>query len=142
MLLRSARRQGGQALLLVLVFVAGFLILSWAGLTLAASSFLDLSSIQADTRTTEALDAGLAYGMEAFRFNGAPCGLPAIPGPLRLAYPSGTITVNVTDARVLPCNPARPSFQFHVSSPSTSHSLDAQVTRMGAGMLINWERFN
>jgi hypothetical protein len=142
MLLRSPRTQRGQALLLVLVFVAAFLVLSWAGLTLAASSFLDLSSVQADTRTTEALDAGLAYGMEAFRFNGAPCTLPVIPGALSLAYPSGTITVNVTVARVLPCNAATPSFQFHASSPSTTHSLDARVTRTGGVMVITWERFN
>lgn len=144
MLLKSHRRrgEGGQALLLVLIFVAAFLLLTWAGLTLAGSSFLDLSSVQADTRATVALDAGLAYGMEALDLKkGNGCNVPAVPGPLVLNYPSGAITVNITVTKGNPCNGNGASFSFHVSSPSTSHTLDALVTQTGGVMVITWERF-
>jgi hypothetical protein len=136
------RRQGGQALLLVLVFMAAFLILTWAGLTLAAASFLDLSSVQADTRATLALDAGLAYGMEALDLKkGNGCNAPAVPGPLVLNYPSGAITVNITITKGSPCKGNGANFSYHVSSPSTSHTLDALVTQTGGVMVITWEHF-
>jgi hypothetical protein len=136
------RRQRGQALLLVLVFMAAFLILTWAGLTLAAASFLDLSSVQADTRATVALDAGLAYGMEALDLkSGKGCSAPKLPGPLVLNYPSGAITVNITVTKGSPCKGNGANFSFHVSSPSTSHILDALVTQTGGVMVITWEHF-
>lgn len=144
MLLNSRRRRGqrGQALLLVLVFMAAFLILTWAGLTLAAASFLDLSSVQADTRATVALDAGLAYGMEALDLkNGNGCNTPKVPGPLVLNYPSGAITVNITITKGSPCKGNGANFSFHVSSPSSSHTLDALVTQTGTVMVITWEHF-
>ncbi len=144
MLLKSPQRRGqrGQALLLVLVFMAAFLILTWAGLTLAAASFLDLSSVQSDTRATVALDAGLAFGMEALDLKkGNGCNAPGVPGPLVLSYPSGPITVNITVAKGIPCKGNGANFTFHVSSPSTSHILDALVTQSGGVMVITWERF-
>ncbi len=136
------RRQRGQALLLVLVFVAAFLLLTWAGLTLAAASFLDLSSVQADTRATVALDAGLAYGMEALDLkNGNGCNVPRVPAPLVLNYPSGPITVNITITKGNPCRGNGATFTFHVSSPSTNHTLDALITQSNNVMVITWERF-
>ncbi len=144
MLLNGHRRQRqrGQALLLVLVFVAAFLLLTWAGLTLAAASFLDLSSVQADTRATVALDAGLAYGMETLDLkNGNGCNAPKVPAPLVLNYPSGPITVNITVTKGNPCKGIGANFTFHVSSPSTSHTLDALVTQTGTVMVITWEHF-
>lgn len=143
-MLLSRRRpaQAGQALVLVLVFVAAFLLVTWAGLTLAASSFLDLSSVQADTRMTEALDAGLAYGMEALdlkRGNG--CNAPAVAGPLVLNYPSGAITVNLTITKGSQCKGNGANFNFHVSSPGTTHTLDANVTQLNNVMVISWEQF-
>ena len=142
--LNSHRQRGqrGQALLLVLIFVAAFLLLTWAGLTLAASSFLDLSSVQADTRTTVALDAGLAYGMEALDLKkGNGCNAPGLAGPLVLNYPSGAITVNITITKGAPCKGNGANFSFHVTSPSTGHTLDALVTQTGGVMVITWERF-
>lgn len=140
--LNRRRRQRGQALLLVLVFMAAFLILTWAGLTLAAASFLDLSSVQADTRATLALDAGLAYGMEALDLkNGNGCNTPKLPSPLVLNYPSGAITVNITITKGTPCKGNGANFSFHASSPSTSHTLDALITQMGGVMVITWEHF-
>ncbi len=64
---RRPGRQRGQALLLVLVFVAAFLLLVWAGLTLASAGFLSLNAVQRDTRSTYALDAGLDYAMAYIR---------------------------------------------------------------------------
>jgi hypothetical protein len=140
--LHRRRRQSGQALLLILVFVAAFLLLTWAGLTLAAASFLDLSSVQADTRATLALDAGLAYGMEAIDLkNGKGCNAPKLPGPLVLNYPSGAMTVNITITKGSPCKGSGANFSLHVSSPSTSHTLDAVVTQTGTVMVITWEQF-
>jgi len=142
LLSRPRRSQGGQALVLVLVFIAAFLLLTWAGLTLAASSFLDLSSVQADTRTTEALDAGLAYGMETLDLKkGNGCNAPTTPGPLVLNYPSGAITVNIGVTKGTPCRGNGANFTFHISSPSTSHTLDALVTQANNVMVITWERF-
>lgn len=144
MLLNWSRQRGqrGQALLLVLVFVAAFLLLTWAGLTLASSAFLDLSSVQADTRGTEALDAGLAYGMEVLDLkNGNGCNAPGVPGPLVLNYPSGAITVNITITKGTPCKGNGANFSFHVSSPSTTHTLDALVTQSNGAMVITWEQF-
>lgn len=143
MLLTWRRRlQRGQALVLVLVFVAAFLLLTWAGLTLAAGSFLDLSSVQTDTRTTAALDAGLAYGMEALDLkHGNGCNAPGNPTPLVLSYPTGSITVNVGITKGSPCKGVGANFTFHVGSPNTSHTLDALVTQSSTGMVITWELF-
>jgi len=49
---RTPRGKRGQALLIILVFVAAFLLVLWAGLSLASSAFLGLGSTRADTRTT------------------------------------------------------------------------------------------
>ncbi len=139
---RRLRAQRGQALLLVLVFVAAFLLLTWAGLTLASGAFLDLSAVQADTRTTEALDSGLAYGMEALDLkHGNGCNAPATPAPLVLTYPAVSITVNVSVTKGNPCKGVGANFTFQVSSPSTSHTLAALVTQTNTGMVITWEQF-
>ena len=57
--MRSSRllRQRGQALLLILAFVAAFLLVVWAALTLASAGFRGSTAVRADTRTTYALDA-------------------------------------------------------------------------------------
>jgi len=56
---RARARERGQALLVVLVFLAAFLLITWAGLTLASGAFLGLNAVRTDARTTYALDAGL-----------------------------------------------------------------------------------
>ena len=57
-------RQRGQALLVVLGFVAALLLIVWAALTLASGAFLGQGSVRADTRSTYALDSGLAYAIQ------------------------------------------------------------------------------
>ena len=94
---RRLSRQRGQGLLLVLAFVAAFLLVVWAALTLASTAFLNLNGIRSDTQRTYALDAGLAYGIEVndSAAKGAGCN-PITPPNLLLNYGSATITVSVT----------------------------------------------
>ena len=100
----SRRRPGqrGQALLIVLAFVAAFLLILWAGLTLASSAFLGLGTVRADTRSSYALDAGLAYAMQVIDDkNGNGCNAPKT-STLTLNYPTGTITVTSAFRRATP----------------------------------------
>jgi hypothetical protein len=90
---RSAQR--GQALLLVLVFVAAFLFVVWAALRLAGNGFLGLSSVQADTRSTYALDAGVTAAIEYGNLAANPCA-PTSPIAITLNYAGAPVTVTVT----------------------------------------------
>src|SRR5918911_3716217 len=127
MRLRTGRGQAGQALLLVLVFLAAFLILVWAALTLAGTSFLGLSAVQSDTRITYALDAGLDYAIKAIDLkNGNGCNAPKTVGPLVLNYPSGNISVSASISKPTPCHVGGfATYTLTVSSPATGRTLKA-----------------
>jgi hypothetical protein len=120
-----SRRQRGQALLLVLVFLAAFLLLIWAALGLAASSFLGTASVRADTRSTYALDAGVAYGIEWINLTGTAC-IAINPPPLTLNYPTGNITVTVTVTPAQGCNNAA-SFNLTATASGTSRLARALI---------------
>lgn len=133
--------QRGQALLLILVFVAAFLLVIWAGLTLASAAFLGLDGVRSDTRNTYALDAGIAYGLEAIDTkHGNGCNAPATT-TLTLSYPSGPITVNVAIAKGSPCRGVGATFNLTATASGTARTLTAQVTQGLAGMGIDWESF-
>jgi hypothetical protein len=137
--------QRGQGLLLVLAFVAVFLLIVWAALTLASAAFLNLSGVRSDTQHTYALDAGLAYAIEVndSAAMGTGCN-PLTPPNLLLNYGSTTITVTVTITPVIGCKPGKPSYLVNVQA-GTGRTLNAQISSSNAGKkaswVINWEAF-
>src|SRR5438046_7765407 len=135
------RRQRGQALLLILAFVAAFLLVVWAALTLASAGFLGSNAVHADTRTTYALDAGLAYAMQVIDDkNGNGCNAPKT-STLTLNYPTGTITVNVGIQKGNPCHGNGATWNVTVTASGTSRTLTALVTQVGASSVVSWETF-
>jgi len=139
-------RQRGQALLVVLGFVAALLLIVWAALTLASGAFLGQVSVRADTRSTFALDAGVAYAIENedFKIKGAGC-TPDPQWQFPLNYSSGTITVTVQATAIPGCKPGKPSYTIVVTAAGTSRQLNAQISSSNAGKTaswtINWEAY-
>jgi hypothetical protein len=138
-------RQRGQALLVVLGFVAALLIIVGAALTLASAAFLGQGNVRADTRSTFALDAGLAYAIENedFKIKGAGCGLDPL-WTFPLTYSSGTITVRVQATATPGCKPGKPSYLINVQT-GPGRQLNAQISSSNAGKkatwTINWEAY-
>ncbi len=138
---RSLARQRGQALLVVLAFVAAFLLLVWAALTLASAAFLGLGNVRADTRTTYALDAGVAYAMQVIDDkNGNGCNAPRT-STLTLNYPSGPITVNVGIRKGIQCHGNGATWNVTVTASGTNRSLTALITEVGTSSVVTWESF-
>jgi hypothetical protein len=136
---RSSRHQRGQALLIVLAFVAAFLLILWAGLGLASSAFLGLGSVRADTRATYALDGGLAYAMQVIDDkNGNGCNAPKTSS-LVLSYPSGAITVSVGIQKGNPCHGNGATWNVTVTATGTNRTLTALVTEVGPSSVVTWE---
>jgi hypothetical protein len=135
----------------VLVFLAAFLFLIWAALGLASSAFLGLGSVRADTRTTYALDTGIAYGFNRAQALGGAC-VPSNPPALILPYPSGNITVTVT-ITVGPGCAGNPTYDLQVSASGTSRIVRAEITQNQNGngnggggnqqnpFMLSWEQF-
>jgi hypothetical protein len=142
---RRLPRQRGQGLLLVLAFVAVFLLVVWAALTLASAAFLNLTGVRSDTQHTYALDAGLAYAIETndSAAKGTGCGTTSSSFPL--AYGSTTITVTATSTPVAGCKTGKPSYTVLVTASGTSRQLNAQISSSNAGKkaswIVNWETF-
>jgi len=143
---RRLTGQRGQALLLILVFVAAFLLVVWAALTLASGAFLNLNGVRADTRQTYALDAGLAYAIETndSAAKGTGCN-PTLPTTFLLNYVSSTITVTVTTAAAVGCKTNKPIYTVFVQATGTNRTLTAQISSSNGGKkaswAINWESF-
>src|SRR4029077_4842051 len=99
---QNLARQRGQALLVVLGFVAALLLIVWAALTLASGAFLGQGSVRADTRNTYALDAGSASALQTndSAAKGAGCSVTP-PANFPLNYGSTTITVTVAITPVI-----------------------------------------
>lgn len=137
-----AARQRGQALLIVLAFVAAFLLIVWAALTLASSAFLGLGSVRADTRTTYALDAGLDYAMQVIDDkNGNGCNAPKTSTFLLLNYPSGAVTVNVKINKGNPCHGNGATWNVTVTVTGTSRTLTALITEVNGSSTVTWESY-
>lgn len=142
------RRQRGQAFLLVLVFVAAFLFVVWAALTLVSAGILALISVQADTRATYALDAGLAFGiqLEDAKTKGTGC-TADLNKTFSLPYANGTITVTVNVTPIPGCKTGKPSYTVQVTVPAsvTSRLLNAQIASSNAGKkgswLVSWQQY-
>ena len=137
--------QRGQGLLLVLAFIAVFLLVVWAALTLASAAFLNLTGVRSDTRQTYALDAGLEYAIETNDSAAKGIGCGTITGSFLLAYGSTSITVTATSTPVVGCKTSKPSYLVNVRSTGTSRQLNAQISSANAGKkaswVINWEAF-
>jgi hypothetical protein len=138
-------RQRGQALLVVLGFVAALLLIVWAALTLASGAFLGQGAVRTDTRTTYALDSGLAYAIENedFKVKGVGCSVdPLWTFPLN--YSTGTITVKVQATMAPGCKPGKPSYLINVQT-GPGRQLNAQISSSNAGKkaswTINWEAY-
>jgi hypothetical protein len=135
------RAERGQALLIVLIFVAAFLLVLWAGLSLASSAFLGLGSVQADTRSTYALDAGVAYAMQVIDDkNGNGCNAPKASS-LTLNYPSGPVTVGVAIAKGNPCHGNGATWTVVITASGTSRTLKAFITQGATAAAISWEAY-
>ena len=136
----------GQALLVVMTFVAAFLLVVAAALWMVSGAFLHLSGVKADTQTTYALDAGLAYAIETndSAAKGSGCNpTPATPFPLK--YGSATVTVTVTITPVVGCKTNKPSYTINVRASGTARQLNAQASSSNAGKkgswVIDWEAY-
>ena len=142
---RRRQRQRGQALLLVLVFMAAFLVLIAAALRLASDSFLRQSSVVANTRETYELDAGIAYGMEYARLVGRLCAATFNPPTFTLNYPTGNVTVTVTMTAPPTCTNANPVSDVRVTATGTSRSVRARLVQNPPGganpWTIAWEAY-
>ncbi len=138
---RARRRQLGQGLLVILVFLAAFLLLIWASLRLAGDAFLGLSAVQADTRNTYALDAGVAYGLEYAHLTATTC-VAVSPPSLRLNY-AQPITVTVLMTIPAGCTAANPAYNLTVTDGSSRRVL-AQIYRSNVApkpWLVRWEAY-
>ena len=142
---RRRSAQNGQGLLLVLAFVAVFLLVVWAALTLASAAFLNLSGVRSDTQHTYALDAGLQYAIETNDSAAAGTGCTNTAGTFPLSYGSSTITVTVTMTAIPGCKPKKPTYAVNVLATGTSRQLNAQISSSNAGKkaswVVNWEAF-
>jgi hypothetical protein len=137
------KRQGkrGQALLIVLIFVAAFLLVLWAGLSLASAAFLGLGGVRSDTRTTYALDAGVAYAIRVIDDkNGNGCNAPKASS-LTLNYPNAPITVNVGVTKGNPCHGIGATWNVTITASGTSRTLKALVTQSATAATITWEAY-
>jgi|GEM_PF-3177535 len=132
-------RQRGQALLVVLAFLAAFLLIIWAALTLASAGFLGLGSIEADTRDTYALDAGVAFAIENedAKLKAVGCA-PDPQWQFPLNYSSGTITMTVQATATPGCKTGKPSYTVNVTATGTSRQLNAQISSSNAGKKGSW----
>ena len=138
---RSLGRQRGQALLVVLAFVAAFLLLVWAALTIASAAFLGLGTVRADTRTTYALDAGIAYAMQVIDDkNGNGCNAPRT-STLTLNYPSGPITVNVGIRKGSLCHGNGATWNITVTATGTNRNITALITEVTTSSVVTWESY-
>jgi hypothetical protein len=137
--------QRGQGLLLVLAFVAVFLLVVWAALTLASAAFLNLTGVRSDTQHTYALDAGLEYAIETNDSAAKGVGCGTTIGKFVLAYGATSITVTVTSTPVVGCKTGKPSYAVNVKASGTSRQLNAQISSSSAGKkaswVVNWEAF-
>lgn len=143
---RRSAGQRGQGLLLILVFVAAFLLVVWAALTLASGAFLNLNGVRSDTQHTYALDAGLAYAIEVNDSAAKGAGCNALTPPnLLLNYGATTITVTVAITPAIGCKKGKPSYTVNVQASGTSRQLNAQISSSNAGKKatwsIDWEAF-
>jgi hypothetical protein len=129
--------QRGQALLIVLAFVAALLVVVWAGLYLASGAFLSQGSVRADTRNTYALDGGLAYAIEVNDSAAKGAGCISSSSSFPLAYSSGTITVTATITAVPGCKVNKPSYTINVTTGS-GRQLNAQISSSNAGKKATW----
>jgi hypothetical protein len=134
---RRLAGQRGQGLLLVLAFVAAFLLVVWAALTLASSGFLSLNGTRSDTQHTYALDAGLAYAIETNDSAAKGTGCRNTSGNFPLVYGSTTITVSVTVTAVIGCKVGKPSYAVNVQAGS-GRQLNAQISSSNAGKKATW----
>jgi len=138
---RHLGRQRGQALLVVLAFVAAFLLLVWAALTIASAAFLGLGTVRADTRTTYALDAGIAYAMQVIDDkNGNGCNAPRT-STLTLNYPSGPITVNVGIRKGSLCHGNGATWNITVTATGTNRNITALITEVTTSSVVTWESY-
>jgi len=125
----------------VLAFVAAFLLLVWAALTLASAAFLGLGTVRADTRTTYALDAGISYAMQVIDDkNGNGCNAPRT-STVTLNYPSGPITVNVGIRKGVPCHGNGATWDITVTATGTNRSVTALITEVNAASVVTWESY-
>jgi hypothetical protein len=140
-----ATGQRGQGLLLVLVFVAAFLLVVWAALTLASGAFLNLSGVLTDTKETYALDAGLAYAIETNDSAAKGAGCQTTTSSFQLPYATTTITVTATSTPVVGCKTNKPVYTVLIQATGTTRTLTAQISSSNAGKkatwAINWESF-
>ncbi|TMC27456.1 MAG: hypothetical protein E6I84_10165 [Chloroflexi bacterium] len=144
MITRRLAGQRGQGLLLILAFVAAFLLVVWAALTLASAAFLNLNGIRSDTRHTYALDAGLAYAIETNDSASKGTGCTDTAATLPLTYGSSTINVIVTITAAPGCKTNKPSYVVNVMA-GAGRQLNAQISSSNAGKkaswTIDWEAF-
>jgi hypothetical protein len=142
MVARAWRRQQGQGLLVVLVFLTAFLLLIWASLTLASGAFLGLGAVRADTRNTYALDTGLAYGLEFAHLTATHC-VAVNPPAFSLNY-APAISVTVTMTIPATCTKANQEYNLTVTATGTTRTVRAQIYRSPGApnpWLVQWEAY-
>jgi len=135
-MLRSIARQRGQALLIVLAFLAAFTVILWAAAFYASGSFAVQRGVAADSRATYAVDAAMQWGLAYIRLNALTCTSgtvsPAIPspGPAVNGYPA---TVSITPDPSCTTN----TRVFNLTASAGSRQGQAQVVA-STPMTLNW----
>ncbi len=128
-MLRPARRQAGQALLIVLAFLAAFTLILWAAAFFASGSFQVQRAVAADTRATYAVDAALQWGLAYIRINSLTCAAGTVsppipsPGPTVNGYPA-TVTIS-PDAT---CTVGAPVFNLTAQAGPRSGTAQVALT--------------
>jgi len=97
--------------------------------------------VRADTRTTYALDAGIAYAMQVIDDkNGNGCNAPRT-STVTLNYPSGPITVSVGIRKGSLCHGNGATWNITVTATGTNRSLTALITEMTTSSVVTWESY-
>jgi hypothetical protein len=137
------RRQSGQALLYVMAFLAAFLLITWAGARLVSEAFISSNGVQQDSRSTYALDAGVAYSIGYVRnLAGNLCPPAALPPSVNLNYGASTTTITVLSITAgNGCNNAAPVLDLTIKASGTTRQLLAEIARNGGSWAVSWEAY-
>jgi hypothetical protein len=129
MLRRNGQR--GQALLIVLTFIATFALILGSAALFVSGSFKAQGGVVADTKATYAVDAALQWGLAYIRINSLTCAAGTVsppipsPGPTVNGY-AATVTIS-PDAS---CTVGAPV--FNLTAQAGSRTGQAQVALVGS----------
>ncbi len=137
-MLTHTSRQRGQALLIVLSFIAVFTLILWAAAFYASGSFKAQRNVIQDTQATYAADAGLQWALAYVRLNIPPCS----SGPLNVPVPTPGPSVNgySVTVTITPDPSCKPNSEvYNLTASAGPRQGQAQVAlKKGKPATLNW----